>query len=149
MFDTKTFLLMTAFLLVVGTLASVMGGGVFPAAPSLSLVIPNGTATCGASCVPQPWALFLNCIGEALWCFAVGVVAFFAAIFSMLANLALFLAALTGFFTGLSALFGLGGGMSISIPQPFGTIAAIMVMFAWVLIVIEFVGRVKSMVLPR
>jgi energy-converting hydrogenase Eha subunit E len=149
MFDTKTFLLMTAFLLVVGTLASVMGGGVFPAAPSLSLIIPGGAVTCGGSCVPNAWSLYLNCMAEGLWCFAIGVVAFITAIFISLVNLAIYLGTLMLFFTGLVSLFGFGGGSVISIPQPFGTIAAILVMFAWILIVIEFIGRAKAMVFPR
>lgn len=207
--DVKTFFGILAFLLIVGSMASLMTDPDkdMPAAPismnnitnfSTIVQIPlmstatdttctalssNASDTCYYqynSCVlpgcpticyntEAGWLNFsgivhsLYCLAEGFFWLVAVVVNFFImlanfviwiinvgiAIIGILIQLGLYLAALIGFFTGLTALLVPDGTSALAFPQPLGFIVGIMVLFGWILVVAEFVRRMKAMVFPQ
>jgi hypothetical protein len=156
--DIKTFLGILAFLLIVGTMASMMGGGTLPVRPVINLTIGSASTDEPTTCdeCTDAGLLGLGCIAAALACLAstvyyaiVGFVTFLLLIFGILVSLAIYLAQLVAFFTGITNLMGLNGVTDITLPEPFNFIAGIMITFAWLLVAAEFVRRMKAMVFPQ
>ena len=125
--ETKTFFSMLAFLLVVGTMASLMAGLSMPAAPNLDL------AGIGNVCVPIPAPSdYFGAIG-----------CFLSEAISVIVHALGFVVGLAAFFSGIAAIIGVGGS-SISLPAPLNFIATVILIFAWVYLaidpIIKFVG---------
>lgn len=157
--ETKMFFSILAFLLIAGTAASLFspaGLSGLPSAPTLNLAIFSTTgAAAPTSCaVCTDGGLFgLACIADALACLAttvvfmaIALILFIVVILNLIVSLGIFAAQLAVFFTGLSAIM---NGSVIALPQPFGFIFTILLLFGWMMVGMEFIRRFKAMVAPQ
>jgi len=141
--ETWTFFKILGFLLVVGTLASMISTVPLPAYSALTTMtfdttvmsttpVPTSCSWWDIPCTLGQWG---GIVYSTLWI-----------VWNTIYQAGVFAIAIIAFLTGIAALLGVGG--TPLLPEPFNMIALIGVVFMWLFLLFEFVRRVKGMVFP-
>ena len=147
--ETKTFFALLFTMLLIGTMGSMMTGATIAAFPDIDFAPQAINTSAQYACVEQ-WRFLAPPVTVCSWTGGVAqsdiigqALLFIGNAIDTIFQMVAFVVSATAYFTGITMVFGTG---ALVFPAPLNIIASAGILFGWILLVLEFATRIKSMI---